>query len=732
MEVRHNYFIAIIIAVSVTISSKEESGSGILHKDAISALIRAKSSKCRDNIKKIARQAQQNELYPQNIKPLCDFYQDLPYLGCFQDYPKNRIFKKGDNLKSINSPEECVRYCYMQKFPLAGLQSGRECFCGKAVDSCNKITEDKCDIACPGNATQKCGGNYTMNIYKTKFKHLQSLKDDDARVRIAYLFILHGRSLRQVYRLFKRLYHPDDFFYFHVDSRSEYMYDHLRELEKKGLKNIKVTENRFPTIWGGASLLKMLISSMQEMLELNWNMDFVINLSGSDYILKHPQTLKKFLMPQKGTNFVKSDTKGIDAFIRRQGLDKTFYECDYPDYHMYRLGPRTLPMGIKYDGGSDWFCLSKAFIEYIVHQKDALLTGLISLFNYTLLPAESFFHIALKNSRFCSQYNNRNNLRIINWRREIGCQCQHKSVDWCGCSPNVFKIEDLKEISKEMNGDKFFARKFDATIDMSVMNAIDQLIYGSDYMQPIFWINLWHHNYDLDNVNSKLAHKLLSKSFATLLEMTILYKDDRPNSLLVLYKDGEVEKEAQYATKPPLHIVSGDVISIGSNFDVKERIFRHILPIFDDEANPAVLIQPQLETREEIHTGTILWLSPSGKVVFADRDFHINLTANHHVVHFPPKMQLNSGLWTAIYFDFMQEVSSINFLIITDTKEESQVPLLDYEIGIISNSIQTSKPDEKTWLTSTFALQESCIVNQTCHDTTWSSKSPDFLSLIEL
>ena len=101
---------------------------------------------------------------------------------------------------------------------------------------------------------------------------------------------------------------------------------------------------------------------MQEMLELNWNMDFIINLSESDYILKHPQTLKKFLMIQKGTNFVKSHGRDTETFIKKQGLDRTFYECDH---HMYRLGPRTLPMGIKYDGGSDWFCLSKAFIQYI-------------------------------------------------------------------------------------------------------------------------------------------------------------------------------------------------------------------------------------------------------------------------------------------------------------------------------------------------------------------------------
>ena len=97
--------------------------------------------------------------------------------------------------------------------------------------------------------------------------------------------MVHGRSIRQVKRLFHRLYNPDDFIYIHVDSRSQYMYDHLKPLEN-GRFNVIVTETRFATIWGGVSLLTMMISSMREMLESQWDMDFIINVSGSDYLIK--------------------------------------------------------------------------------------------------------------------------------------------------------------------------------------------------------------------------------------------------------------------------------------------------------------------------------------------------------------------------------------------------------------------------------------------------------------
>jgi protein xylosyltransferase len=53
----------------------------------------------------------------------------------------------------------------------------------------------------------------------------------------------------------------------------------------------------------------------------------------------------------------------------------------------------------QWDGGSDWICLNRDFSEYVVNSNDSLISDLKSFFNLTLLPAESFFHVALRNSR---------------------------------------------------------------------------------------------------------------------------------------------------------------------------------------------------------------------------------------------------------------------------------------------------------------------------------------------
>jgi len=48
--------------------------------------------------------------------------------------------------------------------------------------------------------------------------------------------------------------------------------------------NVAMTPWRLATIWGGASLLQMLLKAIGDMNQkLEWEWDFFINLSESDY-----------------------------------------------------------------------------------------------------------------------------------------------------------------------------------------------------------------------------------------------------------------------------------------------------------------------------------------------------------------------------------------------------------------------------------------------------------------
>lgn len=55
---------------------------------------------------------------------------------------------------------------------------------------------------------------------------------------------------------------------------------------------------------------------------------------------------------------------------------------------MWRLGERSIPEGLEVSGGSDWFALTRRFVEYVINSQDDLVSGLKQFYSYALLPAE--------------------------------------------------------------------------------------------------------------------------------------------------------------------------------------------------------------------------------------------------------------------------------------------------------------------------------------------------------
>ncbi|EDW33154.1 oxt [Drosophila persimilis] len=474
-------------------------------KEAISALQRAKTKDCRQHIAQIACSIQAGRFYAIQLKSSCPSGNHTANvsLGCYRDEKDRRLLGGYyTSFKNSNSPNLCLELCLQSGYPYAGVQYGRECFCGfDTPPKAAKLPDSSCNIKCLGNAREICGGFYAMNIYETgiaKFTAQLAASTPPTgakRVRIAFLLTINGRALRQVHRLLKALYAPEHVYYIHVDERQDYLYRKLLELEQK-FPNIRLARKRFSTIWGGASLLTMLLQCMEDLLKSKWQWDFVINLSESDFPVKTLDKLVDFLSANRGRNFVKGHGRETQKFIQKQGLDRTFVECDT---HMWRIGDRKLPAGIQVDGGSDWVALSRPFVAYVTHPKkeDELLQALLKLFRHTLLPAESFFHTVLRNTHHCHTYVD-NNLHVTNWKRKQGCKCQYKHVvDWCGCSPNDFMPDDWPRLLATEQKSLFFARKFEPIINQAVLLQLEEWLYGpytSEYLNLHgYWQSLYHH-----------------------------------------------------------------------------------------------------------------------------------------------------------------------------------------------------------------------------------------------
>ena len=64
------------------------------------------------------------------------------------------------------SVENCLNFCKGYKY--AGVQYGKECFCGNDSHNFQIVPDSQCNMKCSGNKDEICGGSWRMNVYSVE------------------------------------------------------------------------------------------------------------------------------------------------------------------------------------------------------------------------------------------------------------------------------------------------------------------------------------------------------------------------------------------------------------------------------------------------------------------------------------------------------------------------------------------------------------------------------------
>lgn len=465
---------------------------------------------------------------------------------------------------------------------------------------------------------------------------------------------------------------------------------------------------------------------MQELLYTNWQWDFIINLSESDFPVKTLNQLEEFLSANRDKNFVKSHGREVQRFMQKQGLDKTFVECDA---HMWRQGDRQLPFGIQIDGGSDWVALSKPFVSYVASQSpDDLVEGLKTVFKYTLLPAESFFHTVLRNSKFCNTYVD-NNLHVTNWKRKLGCKCQYKHVvDWCGCSPNDFKPDDWLRIQGTENKQLFFARKFEPIINQAIILQVEEWLHGpSPANTPninSYWQSVYHHGdlspspddatISISTSIARITSKLMSSKnncefeYSHLIEVTSYHKNDNYEGSLLMYEinatDGKVILETLVQPVEHILMTKGGVLAqrlqqliVSSDYDQKEQISRNFGRMLGPFSEPLLVYQflPSLANSAKTYNVSFLWIDPTGQLVDISE---ASIDEAYVIGHVKPtlKQPILPGSWNVMLVHNKQIIAQCSFLIVP-LEFMSNVLLTQTQVAFVHSGSIITKEFDAHW-----------------------------------
>lgn len=289
-------------------------------------------------------------------------------------------------------------------------------------------------------------------------------------VKIAYLVLAH-KLPDQLIRLIKTLNTVDTSFFIHIDknSRDE---THGKMLNAFGSHaNVQFIKRHYCK-WGDSSLVKATLAGLKHIVNSRIPFDYVLLLSGQDYPIKSNQDIQLFLQENHGFSFLQYITSPHNRAGRIEywhiRIGRRHYIIPAKNMFGARMlnklwNPiaakikrrRKLPGNLKPYFGSQFWCLSKEFVDYLLNYL-AEHPAYEKFMKFSYVPDEFFFQSIFLNS----------NLR----QRIVNNDLRYKDFSDHNKHPKVLGKQDFNIL---MQSEFLFARKFDITHDCEILDMID-------------------------------------------------------------------------------------------------------------------------------------------------------------------------------------------------------------------------------------------------------------------
>ncbi|QQL49086.1 beta-1,6-N-acetylglucosaminyltransferase [Mucilaginibacter ginkgonis] len=279
-------------------------------------------------------------------------------------------------------------------------------------------------------------------------------------MRLAHLILAHNNP-QQLHRLVSRLVCADTDVFIHLDKKADTSV--FADINK--LPGVQFIAGRVDAGWGNFSIMQATLNGLQEILGMGNTYSHINLLSGADYPLKDPETIKQFLFANADKTFIRYKHIYNDWPETRSRFDLySFGDYKFPlRFRLQKLvsrilGNRKLPRGLEPYGFSQWFTMTPEAAQYSL---DYLRNNkaLRRFFRMTWGVDELVFQTILLNSPLKEKIVN-DHLRFLKFPSRA-------------FSPDVLTIAD-KDLM--VNSGKFYARKFDPAVDSEILDYLDSLI----------------------------------------------------------------------------------------------------------------------------------------------------------------------------------------------------------------------------------------------------------------
>ncbi|WP_035992822.1 beta-1,6-N-acetylglucosaminyltransferase [Leptolyngbya sp. KIOST-1] len=301
--------------------------------------------------------------------------------------------------------------------------------------------------------------------------------------KILYLIASHTNPT-QVARLAKSLLHSSS------DARVLVHHDGSRPALTTGTfaddPRVMIYPIPLSVKWGDWSVVELELRCLAWLQEKAVEFDWLVLLSGQDYPLQPLAKLEQCLSQTTYDGFIEhfpaeSPPETQWNWDHRLSLERYWFRyytapprCKWLFRKLYRpinwnpwlrlkggrfgakiaLRRRTTPFSSSFRcyAGSQWHTLNRRCVEYI-HRTVQTRPDLVEHYRHTMVPDESFFQTILVNNPDLNLCND--NLRYIAWRPPY---------------PAILQRDDFDAL---IHSGKFFARKFDTTVDAAILDRLD-------------------------------------------------------------------------------------------------------------------------------------------------------------------------------------------------------------------------------------------------------------------
>lgn len=285
-------------------------------------------------------------------------------------------------------------------------------------------------------------------------------------MRIAYLILCH-KNPDQVLTMINQLDNEGVDFYVHIDKKNTTF-----TLPERHNLIVLPIDKRIDVKWATNSMVYATLNLAHSALNSNIKYDYLCLLSGQDFPIKNNHEIQDYLQANIGCNFIEILPKDHQLYRRFCKRNELYYPmwmygrtviCKFfKRMYIYLTGgfnrtyplfQRKAPNGISFAFGSQWWCLTRKCLQWIV---DYLYENpeILSFYDNSLTPDECIFQTMFMMSPFSKTAKDK--LTFLEW-------------DVNGNNPRVLTDSDYELL---MGSDKLFARKFDSTFDNHIIERI--------------------------------------------------------------------------------------------------------------------------------------------------------------------------------------------------------------------------------------------------------------------